>query len=376
MKKLLTTTFLGLSLCTTTMAQEKFQGHLNVGYVTPFTDLAETDFDQFTPNLAVDLGLSYRLSELLRLRGNLLIGSMNATNGSNFFETSLVEPSASLDLDITNLFNAKGDFKFYGSGGLGFLLYNAKLFNNTTGALVNESPPFNSQQGYSPNGIGTASGILEFPLGEKLNLSASYGLRVTLFNDVVDAFSSGSSNDFYGVGAVGLTFKLGHSVPEGQIAVEEDKYNGLNDKVNTLSQKNKELKDQQQNLAQLEMSNQEKDLKIAQLQSHVDSLESNLSNVDVVKQPTDSAGKETVPGVKTEFGEPAFRIVVMSMPSEKLAQEWIERGKLESDEMFIAYSEKVDGYRVVYRSFKTYEAAKKELQNVKMAVPDAWIIKF
>lgn len=375
MRNLLMTAFIGLIICSSSVAQEKFQGHLNVGYITPFTDFAETNFDQFKPNLAVDLGLSYRFSDLLRLRGNLLIGSMNATNGSTFHETTMLEPSASVDLDLMNLFNADSKLRLYGSAGLGFLLYNAKLFSNTNGDLLTQSPSFSSQKGYSPNGIGMASGILEYPLTEKLNLSASYGLRVTLFNDVIDGFENGSSNDYYGVGTIGLNFKLGHSTPPGQVAVDEDKYNGLNDKVNDLTKKNKELKDQQQSLAQLEMSNQEKDLKIAQLQSHVDSLESTLSNVDVVKQPRGEDGKPAAK-LKTEYGEPAFRIIVMSMPSEKLAQEWIERGKLESDEMFIAYSEKVDSYRVIYKSFETYQAAKKELQNVKMAVPDAWILKF
>jgi len=356
--------------------QEKFAGHLNVGYLTPLMDLSDNNLDRLKPNLAVDLGLSYQIYPLLRLRGNLAAGIMNADNGTSFFETNILEPSASLDLDVLQLFKAKSQLKLYGTAGVGMLFYSGRVFNISSNALESQSPPPSDQKGLSPTGIGIGGFSLEYPLNDRLSLAGGYTLRIPLLNDWLDGTEQGQGDDYYGMATLGLVFKMGHSIPKGSVAVEESKYEALNQKVQSLQKKNSQLQDQQENLAQLEMAAQEKDLKIAQLKAQNDSLELALNSVDVVKERSTTTDNTTGSSLREDYGEPAYRIIVMSMPSEALAQKWIDRAKIESDEMFIAYNEKVNTYRVVYKSFATYEAAKKELQGVKMAVPDAWIIKF
>lgn len=375
MKKQLITSLLAIFTTLTCYAQDKVTGHLNLGYVTPFTDLTAIDYAQYRPNLVVDGGISYEAWDVFRVRGNLMAGIINADNGTSYFESTIIEPSANVDLDVFKWFNWDSKVRLYASAGLGMLFYSSKRFNLATGALENQSPPQGDDGGYSPNGVGMGGGNIEIPITPKIGLTAGYNLRMPLGNDVIDASAQGAGNDFYGVGALGLTFDLKHVVPEGKTEVDAEKYQNLQSKVGELEDKNEKLMSDQEKVARLEMSNQEKDLKIAQLESRLDSLKNRTADMKVVKKSSSTDDSEEGSDY-TSLGKPAYRLVVASLPSKEAAKNWIERGSLKSEEMKIAYIEKLDTYRVVYKSFETIAAAKKELQDVKMAIEDAWIAKF
>ena len=59
-----------------------------------------------------------------------------------------------------------------------------------------------------------------------------------------------------------------------------------------------------------------------------------------------------------------------------MAQRWIDRSTLDKSEMVIAYIPDLNTHRVIYRSYDTFESARKEQQRIKIMIEDAWIIRF
>ena len=76
------------------------------------------------------------------------------------------------------------------------------------------------------------------------------------------------------------------------------------------------------------------------------------------------------------LSRPAYRIIVISLPTREMAQRWIDKSNLDKSEMVIAYIPDLNTHRVVYKSFNTFPAARKEQQRLKRSISDAWIIKF
>ena len=78
----------------------------------------------------------------------------------------------------------------------------------------------------------------------------------------------------------------------------------------------------------------------------------------------------------TDLGPEAFRVVIVSTPTEMGAQRFINRSKLNTDDMLIAYIEELDTYRVIYKSSSDLNEAKKFRTQARKQYSDAWIGKF
>jgi hypothetical protein len=127
------------------------------------------------------------------------------------------------------------------------------------------------------------------------------------------------------------------------------------------------------------MSNQEKDMQIELLSQKVDSLiiiprpavGGYFSDNSQVASP-----RTTSRQASTDLGAAMFRVVIVSSPTETSAQKFINRTKLNKDGMEIAYIERLDTYRVIYKSSSTLAEAKSFRKEARKYYSDAWIAKF
>ena len=137
-------------------------------------------------------------------------------------------------------------------------------------------------------------------------------------------------------------------------------------------------------VARLEMSNQEKDMQLEMMRSELDSIKANPVVVTKEVKPgkgermvVREAGSDQAAGTgNADLGPVRYRVVVVSSPSQAGAQRFIDRCKLDKSEMMIAYIEKLDTYRVIYKSSESLDSAKKAAQEARQYYSDAWIAKF
>lgn len=367
MKKLLTLVFVSTLGFTSVMAQEKLSGHITAGLYVPYTDLTGSSFPGAKPNAFAGIGLGYIVYDNLRLRGDFIAGSMNGDNSINYSETAIYEGMLSGQYNVLSWFNKTTRWELNANLGLGALLYNAKLYSLDTRELIVESPfPGNGRGGLSLNPLLAAGFELSIPITRNLKLQGGYNQRIVLFQDLIDAFEGGSGNDSYGSLNIGLGFYFDKRIKKGKMEIDKRKYNQMLSSIDSL--KKIEPKEDTEKIARMEMANQEKDLKIQSLQDEVDSLRANVATVP--------ATPENKPDAEAILGDRQYRIVVASLPTQAMAQRWIDNSELDNTEMVIAYVEAVNSYRVIYKSYNSVAAAKKDLQEVKATVADAWIANF
>ncbi len=369
MRSLLLTLSILLAGSYTLQAQESLSGHLNTGLVVPFNDFTNNDFRGVKPNLLISAGLGYALSvPNLRLRGDVTAAILNGSNNSSFYETTFYEGLVSLQYNLVPLFNESSDFRFYLTGGAGVTAYYAKLYDIRTRTLRGESP-IPSESSFSLNPVVAAGFEMGYAVTPNLEINLGFTERLMLFNDFMDAFESGSSDDLYGNATVGLTFYLKKQKDKSKVELDKNKYNQLISTIDSLEQANNRVDTEK--VARLEMESQEKELKIQMLQNKLDSM-----RAKVVKIDTDQPATQPKPDAQALLAESKYRIIVASLPSRTMAQRWIDRSSLDKSEMFIVYVDDLNTYRVVYKSFDTFQAARKEQGQVKSIVADAWIKKF
>lgn len=352
-------------------AQEKLSGHLNLGYLVPFTDLSNSDYSGYDPNLAVSAGLGYMVYENLRLRGDLLIGNMNGDNGIAFYQTTLIEPKLALEYNLATLLSDNPKYRFNVLGGAGIALIQARSFDFNTRALIAESP-IPQETFMSPNGFISGGLNFGYAVTPKLEVNLGYEHRLIFDQEYIDATKSGDFSDVYGGISLGLVFYFGESKKPGTVEIEQNKYRKMQQRMDSLeivASEGNQIK-----VARLEMKSKEQELELARMKARVDSLRATGNTVNVATD--NSKGVEIKPNQKAILGAPQFRIIVASLPSQAQGQRWIDRSNLNKQEMVVAYVQDINTYRVVYKSFDTLDAAKKELQNIKTTIPDAWIIKF
>ncbi len=352
-------------------AQEKLSGHLNLGYLIPFTDLPNADYSGYDPNLAVSAGLGYMVYENLRLRGDLLIGNMNGDNGIAFYQTLLIEPKLALEYNIAALFSDNQKVRFNVLGGAGVALSQARSFDINTRGLIAESP-IPQETFMSPNGFISGGLNFGYAVTPKLEVNVGYEHRLVFGQEYLDATKSGDFGDLYGGVNLGLVFYFGESRTPNTVEVDQAKYRKMQQRIDSLQIVANE--GNQMQVARLEMKAKERELEMARMQAKMDSLRAMGNTVAVATD--NSTGQKPTPNQAAILGTPQFRIIVASLPSQVQGQRWIDRSSLDKQDMVVAYVKDVNTYRIVYKSFDTLDAAKKELQNVKTTIPDAWIIKF
>jgi hypothetical protein len=351
-------------------AQKKLSGHINTGLLFPFNDFSDNSFRGVKPNSFVSIGLGYDLPKDFRLRGDLNAGLLNGDNNIAFYETSFYEAHLFAEYNVLKLIDSykKSKFQVNVNAGTGLIFYYSKLYDITTRARIAESPN-PAESSYSANPMLTAGFNLGYAITPNLNIHLGYTQRAILFNDFMDAFDNGDANDYYGGLNVGMSFTFKKVKDKTKVEVDKKRYNNMIATIDSLDKA--ASKASPEKMARLEMESQEKDLKISALESTIDSMNTRVASVgtDRPGQSNASADAEAI------LSNVQYRIIVGSMPTRELAQKWISRSNLDQSEMVVVYVEDIDTYRIIYKSYDSFAAAKKELPSVKSSVPDAWIIK-
>jgi hypothetical protein len=369
----------------TLLAQDRLSGNFAIGLGMPFVELDQSNYIGYKTNLAVNAGVGYQFDASSRLRADAVAMQLNGngfdlSNTPVFYQTQTYEGSISYEYNLIHFFDKKSTFKLNGRAGLGAGLMNANLFDETTRQRIAEYPgPGNDRSAYSLNTfllLGANAGI---PLSNKLDLNIGYGHRVLLFQPWVDAYNS-ESFDMYGVLTAGLTYYLKSDRDKNKIEVDPNNYDALKQKADSATTIGNKLNRQSEKVATLEMSNQEKDMQIELLNQRVDSLNTisrtAAANYYSGDSQMEAPQRTTSRQASTDLGATMFRVVIVSSPSEAGAQKFIDRSKLNKDNMQIAYIEKLDTYRVIYKSASTLAEAKDYRAEARKYYSDAWVSKF
>lgn len=350
-----------------TNAQSKISVHLNTGLHVPLNDFSDNSFQGVRPNTFVSGGLGYVLADNLRLRGDFGMGILNGDNNINFYETSLIETSIFAEYNVLPYIVLSKKFEFYINAGTGLISYQSKLFDINTRARVDESPGAGSAS-YSINPMLSGGFNAVYSLTPNLAVNVGYTQKLTLFNDFMDAFKSGSADDYLGTLNVGMIATFKKVKDKSKVEINKKKYDNLISTIDSLDGEAKRANPEK--MAKLEMESQEKDLKIRSLEMKMDSMETKVVSVG-----TENRNPQAAPDAAAILATAQYRIIVASMPSRERATRWISRSSLDKSEMVVLYIDDIDTYRIIYKSYSSYAAAKKDLPIVKSIVSDAWIIK-
>lgn len=348
-------------------AQNKISAHLNTGLHFPQNDFSDNSFQGVKPNTFVSGGLGYVLADNFRLRGDLGMGLINGDNGISFYETTLIETAIFAEYNILPFIVLSDKFEFYINGGTGLVSYQAKLYDMATRDLVVESPN-PGDPSYSINTMLSGGFNAVYSLTPNLAVNLGYTQKVMLFNDYMDAFENGGSGDFFASLNVGLIATFKDVKDKSKVEIDKKKYRGLISTIDSLDDVAKNGNPEK--MAKLEMESQEKDLKIRSLEIKIDSMETRVVTVN-----SESPRPQAAPDAEAILATAQYRIIVASMPSRERATRWINKSSLDKSGMVVLYVDDIDTYRIIYKSYPTYAAAKKDLPNVKSVISDAWIIK-
>lgn len=378
MKKLQLSLVFVLATTVSGFAQNNLSANVFTGLFFPFNDFTSTDYQGYKPNLGVGAGIGYNFGDAFRLRGDLLYGTMNGNNTSWYYQTTIFEPQLSGELNLVGLFTDGDGIKLNLRLGTGFSIYQANLYDLGTGNRLTESPP-RTDKALSPNAFVSYGGNIGIPLSHKLDLTIGYQNRYIFDNDWIDAFAGGEATDQYGFASIGFVYYLKTDRAPGTVEVEENRYQKLVSESDSAMALREQVLDQKEMVDQLEMEQQEQNMVINNLKAELDSLRmSTATNYDTIKgwtmPPSETPPTEAV--AAEILSEPAYRIIVASLPTREMAQRWIDRTSLDKSQMVIAYIEHLNTHRVIYKSYPTFPAARKEQQQIKGSVPDAWIIRF
>lgn len=372
MKKLLFPTLLAACTVFSVQAQEKLSGHLYTGWLVPQNDFTDSDYEGNKPNLAIGVGMGYQLAPALTLRGDLMAGNMDGNHTTYYYETSMYEAKLGLDFNVVKLFKKdyeKVKLNVHVAPGMAF--YSARMYDINTRQKLVESP-VPGEKALSPNFILAYGGSVGIALTPKLDLNIGYSNRFVDEVEWMDANKSGDYSDYYGMAQVGFTYYL--KTDPSKVEVDKKAYADLNKSVANLKEEAKENEENEDRIAVLEMENESKAQRIEELEAELDSAKTNYTTA--MATTTVTAGKEAPADTEAILGTPQYRIIIASLPNRAMAQRFIDRSNLDKSGMVIAYIENLNTYRVIYKSYPTFEAARKELLSIKGAIPDAWVVKF
>lgn len=381
MKKLAILGF-GLLITAGLQAQEKFSANLEFGLGVPFVELNNNNYIGYKPNLAISAGIGYQFDKASRLRADVLSGQLNGNNTAYYFQAQSYEGSLSYEYNLLHLFGAVGsDFKLNGRIGIGAGIMNSYLYDINTRVRIAEVPSPNTGS-FSVQTFVLAGANAGIPITDKIDLNIGYAHRLLWFQPWVDAYDP-NSFDTYGYFTAGFTFFLKSDRDKSKIEVDPKKYDALKMKADSSDAFAAQANRNNEKVARLEMSNQEKDMQLAMMRSEIDSLKANPIVVQKqVSKPASTASSPSASGggatasSSADLGPVQYRVVIVSSPTQEGAQKFIDRSKLNKDDMQIAYIEKLDTYRVVYKSSESIEEAKAARTEARQYYSDAWIAKF
>ncbi len=358
---------------TSLSAQEKLSGQIYGGFLRPYNDFTQSDYVGYKRNFAIGLGMGYQMGPLMRLRLDVASGLLNGNDATRYYETNIYEGQIGLDFNLVKVFNREYEgFKFNLQGGAGMMMYSARLYERASGAKVVESP-VRGVRAFSPNAILTYGANISFPITPKLDINLGYTNRWTEDVDWMDGRKSGDHSDTYGMMNVGFVFYLKSDKDRSKIEIDKKDLDRVIAEKDSLGQAAERGQKSVERVAELEMETQEKQVRIRQLERKVDTL---IAQIDAETDTVPPTAPRAPANADAILANEQFRVVVASLPTEAMAQRWIDRSRLDKSEMIIAYISDLNTYRVVYKSYDSYPAARKELLNIKGVVSDAWVVKF
>tara|TARA_R110000850_G_scaffold7745_7_gene28450 strand:- start:14 stop:1135 length:1122 start_codon:yes stop_codon:yes gene_type:complete len=354
-------------------AQEKLSGQIYGGFLRPYNDFTQSDYVGYKRNFAVGIGMGYQLGPLMRLRADIASGLLNGNDAVNYYETNIYEGQIGVDFNVIKVFKRDYDgFKLNLQGGAGMMMYAARLYDRATGDKVVESP-VRGVRSFSPNAILTYGANVSFPITPKLDINFGYTNRWTEDVDWMDGQKSGDYSDTYGMMNVGFVFYLKSDKDRSKIEIDKKDLDRVIAEKDSLGQAAERGQKSVERVAELEMETQEKQVRIRQLEAKVDTL---IARIDAETDTIPKTPPRTPADADAILANEQYRVVVASLPTEEMAQRWIDKSKLDKSEMIIAYISDLNTYRVVYKSYDSYPAARKEMLNIKAMVSDAWVVKF
>jgi len=385
MKKITSLTVLSFLLGFGLQAQEKFSANVDIGLGVPFVELNNNSFLGYKPNLGFGAGIGYKFDENSRVRVDAMVGQFNGNNATFYFQSQSYEGSLSYEYNILSLFGASSNnFKLNARAGVGAGIMNSNLYDIVTRSRVREIPNGGVGDSYSIQTFVLAGANAGIPINKKMDLNIGYAHRILWFQPWVDAFDP-NSFDTYGYFTAGLTFFLISDKDPSKIEVDPKMYADLKLKADSSDNFAAQASRNGEKVARLEMNNQEKDMQLSMLRAEVDSLKANPVVVTKeVDRGASSSSSEVRPvasagdggASSSDLGPVRYRVVVVSSPTQAGAQKFIDRSKLDKDEMMIAYVEKLDTYRVIYKSSESIEDARAARNEARKYYADAWIVKF
>ncbi len=333
-------------------------------YLLPFTDLYESNFEQNRLDLGLEVGLGYRFTEVLALRGGFLVGNMDGDIGKKYSETLLNELSLNADIDLFELFNSDSKWRGVAHVGAGWLWYNSRRY------FVGDDPYFlqsyvPSDGRHSQNVIIRAGGDFYIPLNDRIELMLGAGIRLPLGSDYLDATAVEDDDDMYGAINLGLSFTLGKTVLKNESVVKTTDYDMLNADKSALEKEVERIKLENEKVLA------DKNAQIAAANKQLDSARVALTKRNMEFEELKASKVQTA-----SDSSKRWRVVVGSFPTQEMAQRFIDRVNLEKEEMVILHVEELNTYRVVYKSFDSMNAALKARQKARSVVSDAWVIEF
>lgn len=356
-------------------SQEKWSANVALGLGMPQTNLADNTYLGYKPNFAVTAGIGYQMGSFFRLRGDVLAGQLNGNDALQYYQTTIYEANLGLEFNLARVFDRKTNFKLNLYGGLGYGAMNSNLFDRQTRRRVQEIPVNNdrvfSLQSYALGGLNVG-----IPISPNLDLNLGYAHRFLFGQPWLDGTDS-TSSDTYGMVTLGFTFQLPKRKDPSKIEVDAARFEHLNRRVDSLNSEVEAYAEMKESVARLEMSNQEKEMQVAALRNELDSLKQ--APVPRVDGPVGRSleGETTPAEISADLlDEVMYRVVIGSLPSRSLAQRFVERSKLDKSEMIIAYIESIKRYRIIYKSGRSKEEARKYLLEARRQYKDAWITQF
>ena len=385
MKKITSLLCLALFSSFALQAQEKLSANVELGLGIPFVDLNQNTYAGYKPNLGVNAGVGYLYNPNTRFRLDIVGVQLNGNDDAAYFQAQFYEGSVSAEYNLLSLFDKNPKYKLNARGGVGAGIHNGVLYDINTRDKITEVPA--QQPGGTNFSINTfvLLGLnVGIPVSDKIDLNIGYGHRVLWFQPWLDVFNS-ESFDTWGLLSVGAHYTLKSDRDPSKIEVDPKKYNNLKAKADSSDTFAAQADRNAEKVGRLEMSNQEKDMQIAMLTSQMESLKANpMVKTVSANQTKSSKGSESNQGGSDEgsiesdsdLGPAQYRVIVVSSPTRRGAERFIERSKLVSDNMKIAYIERLETFRVIYKSTANYAEAKQYRDEARQYYSDAWITKF
>lgn len=330
----------------------------------------------FSPG--VGFQLQYGIFKNGLLYGDLNYGSVNGGNDSRYYEAQYLQSLLGFQYDVIRAMAPNSGFGLSADLSMGWNMFASNGYQGSDDALLARVPNEGAASHTPVLGLGVVMGIT---LSEKVELNLAYRNLYQAENDWVDAFENGEAMDHMGQISLGIRFSLNSKTRKMEIPEQE--YNQLLSSVKKAEEERDEAQER------LEQSRLEYDTKIDDLynvlsvmRNSIDSLNAKITILD--KMP----GTDNQYTVRDQGGRPGtirtpgssagalWRIIIGSFPTAKAANDFAHARTIEGGNYEVVYISDLNTYRVVYDSYPTLSAARKEISRIRQYVSDAWIIKF